>query len=168
MNNVFDDVDLIYGDELSFSYSGNINIIVEISIDGIVTFVPIANWNGNETITFTATDNYSEQISDEVVVKINAIVYQVTKLVGNSPNPFNPTTTIIYHLKESCFINIDIFNIKGQKVNSLVNQSQNAGKKSIIWEGMNSQKNKVGSGLFFYKLCNNGKFHSMKKCIMVK
>ena len=168
LNNVFDDVDLIYGDGLSFGYSGNMNIIVEISIDGIVTFAPNANWNGNETITFTATDNYSEQISDEVVVTINAIVYQVTKLVGNSPNPFNPTTTIIYHLKESCFVNLDIFNSKGQKVNSLVNQSQNAGKKSIIWEGMDSQKNKVGSGLFFYKLCINGKFHSMKKCIMVK
>ncbi|MCD4663981.1 MAG: tandem-95 repeat protein [Bacteroidales bacterium] len=73
LNNVFDDVDLIYGDELSFSFSGNVNIAVEISEEGIVTLTPNQDWNGSETITFTATDNYLEQISDEVVVTINPI-----------------------------------------------------------------------------------------------
>ena len=73
LNNVFDDADLIYSDELAFGYSGDTHIVVEISVDGIVTLTPNTNWNGSETITFTATDNYSEFVSDEVIITINPI-----------------------------------------------------------------------------------------------
>ena len=93
---------------------------------------------------------------------------QVTHLISNYPNPFNPTTTIKYDLNESAFVQIEIFNIKGQMINSLVNQSQDAGQKSIIWNGTDSQNDKVSSGLYFYRLILDGKYHSMKKCIMLK
>ncbi|MDO9578814.1 MAG: Ig-like domain-containing protein [Candidatus Cloacimonadales bacterium] len=69
LNNVFDDPDLTYGDELSFSFSGNINIQVEI-VDGLVTLTPDIDWFGSENITFTATDDQNEFISDEVIVTV--------------------------------------------------------------------------------------------------
>ena len=91
-----------------------------------------------------------------------------TKLVGNFPNPFNPSTTIRYDLCEPGFVKIAIFNIKGQLVKSLVNQTQNAGTKSTIWNGLDNSGNSISSGVYFYYLYFNDKAHSMKKCIMLK
>ena len=50
LNTVFDDVDIIYGDELTFSYSGNTNIGIDIT-DGLVTLTPVPDWFGMEVIT---------------------------------------------------------------------------------------------------------------------
>ncbi|MEA1972302.1 MAG: T9SS type A sorting domain-containing protein, partial [Candidatus Cloacimonadota bacterium] len=130
--------------------------------------------NGNFEIKSVLSDEeFEEETIWNVSVNISGIgddslIPQVTKLVGNYPNPFNPTTTIKYDLKETSFVQIGIFNIKGQKINSLVNQSENAGSKSIAWNGTDSLNNKVGSGLYFYRMIINGKVHSMKKCIMLK
>ncbi|NQV17987.1 MAG: PKD domain-containing protein, partial [Armatimonadetes bacterium] len=66
---VFDDPDLLYGDSLSFSYSGNDSILVEI-LNGVVTFTPLPDWFGAENITFTATDDSLVFISDDVLVTI--------------------------------------------------------------------------------------------------
>jgi len=72
LNIVFDDADLPYGDELSFSYSGNTNIQVGI-VNGLVTLTPNSEWFGTENITFIATDDQNDSISDEVAVTINPI-----------------------------------------------------------------------------------------------
>ena len=97
-----------------------------------------------------------------------SIIPTATKLVGNYPNPFNPTTTIQYDLSENGFVEISIFNLKGQLVKSLINQNKNAGQHTIKWNGTDDNRNKVGSGLYFYKLNINGKIHTMKRCVMLK
>ena len=66
---VFDDPDLPYGDSLSFTYSGNDSILVDI-INGIVTLFPLPDWFGDENITFTATDDSLVSISDDVLVTV--------------------------------------------------------------------------------------------------
>ena len=140
------------------------------------SFVYTFNELGNINIETIISDE-DNQISQNWNIQVNEIsntnqdtdiVPIITQLHQNCPNPFNPTTTIKYDLKESAFVQIDIFNTKGQKINSLVNQSQDAGHKSIVWNGTDLQNNKVSSGLYFYKLILNGKAHSMKKCIMLK
>ncbi|MDP8268897.1 MAG: FlgD immunoglobulin-like domain containing protein, partial [Candidatus Tenebribacter davisii] len=98
----------------------------------------------------------------------NSIIPFTSKLVGSYPNPFNPTTTIKYNLKENANIRIELFNIKGQKVNTLVDQNQDAGYHSVLWNGKDSSENPVSSGLYLYKLIVDKRTIGMKKCLLLK
>ncbi len=88
--------------------------------------------------------------------------------ISNYPNPFNPETNIVFNLPEEGEVQIDIFNIKGQKINSLVNEQLLKGEHSIVWDGENASGKKVGSGLYLYKLIVNGKTEIVKKCMLLK
>ena len=123
------------------------------------------NYNGKKIFEVEQIWNVAVNLTG---IDDNSIIPATTQIVGNFPNPFNPTTTIKYDLNKSAFVQIEIYNIKGQKINSLVNQFQDAGHKSIVWNGTNSQNNKISSGFYFYRLVLNGKAHSMKKCIILK
>ena len=130
---------------------------------------------GTYSVSLTISDgtNYDIEIKVEYInvsetgVEIGIISIE-TKLVGNYPNPLNPTTTILYDLKESAFVQIEIYNIKGQLVKSLVNQTNNAGKKSVVWDGNDESENPVSSGLYLYKLKINDKTEAVKKCLLLK
>ncbi|MFA7028895.1 MAG: T9SS type A sorting domain-containing protein, partial [Candidatus Cloacimonadaceae bacterium] len=90
-----------------------------------------------------------------------------TELQGNYPNPFNPETTIRYSVKETVPVTIEIYNLKGQLVRTLVNEVKTAGNYSVIWNGRDSHNQPVSSGVYFYKM-NAGKYSSTKKMIMMK
>lgn len=89
------------------------------------------------------------------------------ELLGNYPNPFNPETTISYTLREVGHVTIDIFNVKGQKVKSLVNENKNQGKHTLVWNGRDDKDRSLASGIYLYKM-KNGKFSSTKKMILMK
>ncbi len=79
-------------------------------------------------------------------------------LFENYPNPFNPTTTIRYSLPASADISLNIYNLKGEKVCSLINQHQSSGTFEISWDGRNENNVHVASGIYIYKMeVNNGK-----------
>jgi parallel beta-helix repeat protein len=71
---------------------------------------------------------------------------------SNYPNPFNPVTTITYSLPEDSQISISIYNIKGQKVKTLVTGTQPAGDYNVSWNGKDESGKEVTSGIYFYKL----------------
>ena len=71
---------------------------------------------------------------------------------SNYPNPFNPVTTISYSLPEDSQISISIYNIKGQKVKTLVTGTQPAGSYNVTWNGKDESGKDVTSGIYFYKL----------------
>ena len=75
----------------------------------------------------------------------------VTLNATNYPNPFNPETTISYDVAQKGSVTVDIYNLKGQKVKSLVNENKEAGTHSVIWQGDNNQGKQVSSGTYFYK-----------------
>ena len=92
----------------------------------------------------------------------------VTKLQGNYPNPFNPTTTISFSVAQtSSFVNLEVFNIKGQKVKKLLGEILPAGNHTIVWNGKDENGKAVASGVYFYKM-NADKFISTKKMILMK
>ena len=65
----------------------------------------------------------------------NEIPQAVTKLLGNYPNPFNPSTTISFSVAQtSSFVNLEIYNMKGQKVKQLVNGPLSAGRHCVVWD----------------------------------
>ncbi|GJQ61371.1 MAG: hypothetical protein SCALA702_04240 [Melioribacteraceae bacterium] len=65
----------------------------------------------------------------------------------NYPNPFNPVTTIEYSLKEEGLVNIDVFDVKGEKVKTLVNSMQSGGKHNVKFNA-----NNLASGVYFYRV----------------
>ncbi|MCD4829812.1 MAG: T9SS type A sorting domain-containing protein, partial [Candidatus Cloacimonetes bacterium] len=91
----------------------------------------------------------------------------VTALNGNYPNPFNPVTTVAFSLAEAGDVTIDIYNVRGQKVTTLVDGPMEAGQHNITWQGTDSNGQPVGSGIFFYKM-KSGRFTATKKMILLK
>ena len=89
------------------------------------------------------------------------------KLYSNYPNPFNPQTRILYDLKEEAHVNINIYNVLGQKIFTLINKYQQAGSRSIHWTGLDNNGNPVPSGLYIYQIHAND-FIQSKKMILLK
>jgi len=85
----------------------------------------------------------------------------------NYPNPFNPSTTISFDVRKSADVRIDIYNIKGQKVRDLVNGFYNAGKHSVVWNGLDDTGIDVSSGVYFYRI-RVEEFVVTRKMVMVK
>lgn len=86
-------------------------------------------------------------------------------LSQNHPNPFNPSTAIAFQLAHSGKVRLEVYNIMGEKVATLVDSYMNAGYHSIEWNTLNETP--VSSGVYFYAL-TAGDFHSVKKMILMK
>jgi hypothetical protein len=78
------------------------------------------------------------------------------ELSRNHPNPFNPATEIEYTLKRPAQVTLQIYNVLGQQVKTLVSEYQSAGSYDIVWDGKNARGRKVTSGIYFYRLEVNG------------
>ncbi len=90
-----------------------------------------------------------------------------TALNGNFPNPFNPETTISYSVSGKQPVVVEIYNTKGQKVKTLVNETKGTGNYNVKWNGTDDNNHKVTSGVYFFKM-NTGKYSSSKKMILMK
>jgi len=90
-----------------------------------------------------------------------------TVLNDNYPNPFNPETTISYSVKEASPVTIEIYNVKGQLVKTLVNDTKEAGNHTVTWRGVDNNNRPVASGVYYYKM-SAGKYSSTKKMILMK
>ena len=90
------------------------------------------------------------------------LVIQNFSLEQNFPNPFNPATTINYNLDINSFVNLGIYNIIGEKVETLVNEFQKSGNHKINFNASN-----LPSGIYFYKLVSNKRV-LVKKMSLIK
>jgi len=85
----------------------------------------------------------------------------------NYPNPFNPGTNIEYQLPEAAYVSIEVFNILGQKVKTLVSEQKEAGYHQARWDGESDSGRDVPSGVYFYRM-NAGSFSQTMKMVMLK
>jgi hypothetical protein len=83
-------------------------------------------------------------------------------LLQNFPNPFNPSTQIIYSLPEASHVEVSVYNLRGEAVATLVNENQEMGSHTAVWNAA-----EVGSGVYLIRI-RAGRFESMKKCLFVK
>jgi PKD repeat protein len=83
-------------------------------------------------------------------------------LFPNHPNPFNPTTTISFSLSETAHVRLDVFNVAGQRVATLVNETRKAGVHDVIFEASH-----LSSGIYFYRL-TAGSVTEIKKMILLR
>ncbi|MDP8201333.1 MAG: T9SS type A sorting domain-containing protein [Candidatus Tenebribacter burtonii] len=108
----------------------------------------------------TLSDTTYTDVGNEIVPTSVPIMY-------NYPNPFNPTTTITYSLIEYSYVELSIYNLKGQKIRTLVNTLQESGIHKSIWNGLDDDGKSISSGIYLYKL-NAGNYSSTKKMILLK
>ena len=85
----------------------------------------------------------------------------------NYPNPFNPTTTMRYDLPETDLVNITIYDMLGREVKTLINQTQDAGYRSVIWDATNDYGKPVSAGIYLYQI-HAGEYISTKKMVLLK
>ena len=97
----------------------------------------------------------------------NEIIPQQYTLHQNYPNPFNPITTLRYDLPEQSMVNIIIYDIMGREVKSLINQTQDAGFKSVIWNATNDYGKPVSAGVYLYQI-QAGEYMQTKKMVLLK
>jgi len=88
-------------------------------------------------------------------------------LTQNYPNPFNPTTRISYVLAQGSNVRLEVYDLRGAVIRTLVNQSQSSGAYTVQWDGTNQLGETVGSGLYLYKL-TAGDFSKTRKMLFAK
>ena len=89
------------------------------------------------------------------------------KIHQNYPNPFNPVTTIRYDLPENSLVNITIYDMLGKQVTTLINQTQDAGYRSVIWDATNDYGKPVSAGIYLSQI-HAGEYISTKKIVLLK
>lgn len=85
----------------------------------------------------------------------------------NFPNPFNPETTISFSVPVSGPTTLKVYNLKGQVIRTLVNDAREAGRHSVVWNGKDDNGNSVSSGMYFFRVHNDGK-HVTRKMLLSK
>jgi len=124
---------------------------------------------GNDVVKPT-----EQLLTKESVNEATTEIPQTYELLGNYPNPFNPSTTIKYALPYSSDVELTIYDITGKVITTLNRNGQSAGYQNIVWNGNSQQGSRVSSGVYFYRfkatsLENNGKmFEKTAKMLLLK
>ncbi len=84
----------------------------------------------------------------------------------NYPNPFNPETTILFNLPQAGEVELVIYNIRGQRVSTLLNEYQQSGENRIVWDGRDESGRPVSSGVYFYRIIFDGESESGKMMLL--
>ena len=156
---------------------GNCSDVAAVSLSG--ADAPV------ETLVLSADDvayieammagmNLSEE--DEAALRValygagaGASLPKAFSLAQNSPNPFNPSTTVSYSVPEgkSAQVSLNIYDIRGKLVRTLVNEVKVAGSYSVMWNGVDSRGRNVASGVYFYRI-QAGNFQQTRKMVLLK
>ncbi len=134
---------------------------------------------GLESVFAIPIDNEGEivmteaQLSDyygnllEVTIDKQGILPSEYSLHQNYPNPFNPNTTIFYELPAPSHVRIEVFNVLGQRVATLLDGREEAGIHSVQWDSRSESGSKVSSGIYFYRITSDD-FTAEKKMVLMK
>ncbi|MGI6198694.1 MAG: T9SS type A sorting domain-containing protein, partial [Candidatus Cloacimonadaceae bacterium] len=112
----------------------------------------------------TATVNF---VLDATSVDDPRIPVTATALSGNYPNPFNPETTISYSVKEPGMVRIEIYNIKGQLVRTLVDEAHATGHYKQTFDARDDRGRNISNGVYLIRMRAPG-YHKMSKMILMK
>ncbi len=152
------------------------------SVTSNFSTVGIMNGERNDGIQYTYADIYPDSAMevesnfairftktppDTFVGNDNNVQVPQSYLLQNYPNPFNPETTITFALKEtSKDLELNIYNVKGQLVKTLIKGNVEAGSHSVVWNGTNSSDQAVASGVYYYKLKTENQTLTKKMILM--
>jgi hypothetical protein len=133
--------------------------------------LPETSYSYFVTARYTAPEGESSASNTVVIQPTNEVddpaVPIKTELLGNYPNPFNPATSIRFNLAKSGKLNLQIFNIKGQLVNTLANEYFEGGRHTLNWHGVDQNGSNVGSGIYFYRM-ETDNYSEIRRMILLK
>lgn len=126
----------------------------------------------DENIELNRTYYYQVDVYFEHGSTLSFGPFEVTVLARfsleqNVPNPFNPATTIRFTVPEACHVRLDIFDVAGRRVRSLIDNPFRAGRFHAVWDGTNDGGRRVASGVYFYRLVA-GKHRDTKKMMLLR
>ncbi len=141
-------------DTTSYEIRNRLNGNIEDS--GEAPFVPlnIERTEGGTLVYLASTDNGVQVWHGAYTVGIDdpTDTPRFDLTASNYPNPFNPTTTICYSIPSSGHVELDVYNTRGQRVKTLVNDVIDAGEHEAVWHGDNDMGETVSSGVYLYRL----------------
>ncbi|MBC8184645.1 T9SS type A sorting domain-containing protein [candidate division KSB1 bacterium] len=135
------------------------------------------NHKNETTVNNLLDDAFAQIVADNVdsaraIIEYIKMITEVNQETGkiptqysleqNYPNPFNSSTTICYQLPKPGKVNISIYNVAGQLVETLVDENKNTGYFSVIW-----QATRIGTGMYFCRIEAND-FSDVKKIMVMK
>ncbi len=126
--------------------------------------------DGNvEIVSVLGADESANGLAFDIINGASKIEIQPTDfaLLPNHPNPFNPTTQITFALPKACEAILEVYNIAGQKVATLVDGTLEAGEHTVQWDSRDQSGASVASGIYLYRL-TAGEFKDTKKMILLK
>ncbi len=169
----------------------NVTVALQDNQDNVITFattdangqysIPqLADQNYKAIVTILNVPTYEEQVLVTGNVNRDFVLnaptgtddqYQTLPTTSvslrNYPNPFNPVTTIAFNVPKASNVTAEIYNLKGQKVKTLVHGFLSTGLQQLSWNGTNDMGKTVSSGIYFCKVKGNN-FHSTHKMVMLK
>jgi hypothetical protein len=154
--------------------------IAPTATDGIVT-IDSTYFLGAQSLEFTLTSadgggkftpyftsGYVDiKTSTDVEDHYQPLIPDDFALEQNVPNPFNPTTNIRFDLPRQSYVHLEVVNVLGQRVKTLINESLPAGIHTVTFDGKNDDGQTVASGVYFYRLVTEG-FSQSRKMILLK
>jgi hypothetical protein len=128
---------------------------------GIIILSNMSQWETNLDTIYNALYDYGLSIPTGIYIKPRQKL-QSFKLSQNYPNPFNPTTMISYQLPRISDVGMSIYNLLGQKIATLVNETQQAGFHHVEWDASG-----LANGVYYYRI-EAGNFVQTRKMIYLK
>jgi len=135
-----------------------------ISCDGPYDGLLVSNQSAEDSATrggwwWVGSDSFKGVITSQVAVDEAPAAFAVAQ---NSPNPFNPTTTIGFSIPEAGNVSVDVFNVAGQKIATVASEFMSAGSHSVVWDASG-----FSAGVYFYTV-KAGSFSKTMKMTLVK
>ncbi|MEW5922475.1 MAG: M6 family metalloprotease domain-containing protein [Candidatus Zixiibacteriota bacterium] len=153
------------------SFSGNYRVVFfDFCFEAVDNFS--ARYNTRDTVLFNILNffgNITTEVAEETEYNLMPFGFSLEQ---NFPNPFNPTTRIQYTIENipgqsRAHIRLEIFNILGQEIGTLIDENQSPGTYMVEWDGFDARGCRVGSGVYFYRL-ESGNQSISKKMILLK
>jgi len=148
---------------------GAYSILIPIGVYDVMAsatnFVPQTSPSVTVVANQTTTVNF--QLAPGGATQDEAIPVYATELSGNYPNPFNPQTTISFAVKDADYTTLEVYNLKGQMVRSLIKGNMPTGYHKVVWDGKDQQGRSAGSGIYYYRM-RCGTYQSTKKMLLME
>lgn len=136
---------------------------VMLEAGGIIAYTPGTRFTGSDTFTYTVDDGNGGRAEGTVMVAFAAGSLPTNFILKqNYPNPFNPSTTITFGLPEKAHVTIDVFNMLGQRVATLVDGERSAGQHLVSFDASH-----LPGGTYLYRM-RTGQFSKARQLILLK
>jgi len=123
-----------------------------------------ATWYVDDVV-FTKANTFEDDVTGiESKLTNIPVLYELNNAY---PNPFNPTTSIEFKIPVSNKVIIEIFNVVGQKIKTLVNETKSAGTYRVTWDAKNDFGHKVSTGMYFFRM-QASHFVATQKVVLLK